>query len=96
MVYKRAEALGLITRFMKGLCVAGTHGKTTTSAMLSHILDHSPWKCNAFLGGISSNKNSNLIVNKSTDWVVVEADEFDRSFLHLSPFAKRYCNRYGS
>jgi len=87
VVYKRAEALGLITRFMKGLCVAGTHGKTTTSAMLSHILDHSPWKCNAFLGGISSNKNSNLIVNKSTDWVVVEADEFDRSFLHLSPFA---------
>ena len=86
-IYKRAEALGLITRFMKGLCVAGTHGKTTTSAMLSHILDQSPWKCNAFLGGIASNTNSNLLLNKESDWVVVEADEFDRSFLHLSPFA---------
>ena len=86
-IYKRAEALGLITRFMKGLCVAGTHGKTTTSAMLSHILDQSPWKCNAFLGGIASNTNSNLLLNKQSEWVVVEADEFDRSFLHLSPFA---------
>ena len=87
IVCKRAEVLGLITRFMKGLCVAGTHGKTTTSAMLSHVLDQSPWRCNAFLGGIASNSNSNLIVNQDTDWVVVEADEFDRSFLHLSPFA---------
>ena len=86
-IYKRAEALGLITRFMKGLCVAGTHGKTTTSAMLSHILDQSTWKCNAFLGGIASNTNSNLLLNEQSEWVVVEADEFDRSFLYLSPFA---------
>lgn len=86
-VFKRAEVLGLITRFMKGLCVAGTHGKTTTSALLANILDQSPWKCNAFLGGVSSNINSNLLLNDSSDWVVVEADEFDRSFLHLSPFA---------
>lgn len=86
-IYKRAEVLGLITRFMKGLCVAGTHGKTTTSAMLSHILNQSPWKCNAFLGGIASNTNSNVLLNKKSEWVVVEADEFDRSFLNLSPFA---------
>ncbi len=86
-IYKRSEVLGLITRFMKGLCVAGTHGKTTTSAMLAHILDQSTWKCNAFLGGISSNFNSNLLLNVASEWAVVEADEFDRSFLYLSPFA---------
>lgn len=86
-IYKRSEVLGLITRFMKGLCVAGTHGKTTTSAMLAHVLDQSNWKCNAFLGGISSNFNSNLLLDTDSEWAVVEADEFDRSFLHLSPLA---------
>jgi UDP-N-acetylmuramate--alanine ligase len=86
-VYKRAEVLGILTRQSKGLCVAGTHGKTTTSSMLAHILDHSLWKCNAFLGGIATNFNSNLVLSESSDWTVVEADEFDRSFLKLSPFS---------
>ena len=86
-VYKRAEVLGILTRQSKGLCVAGTHGKTTTSSMLAHILDHSSWKCNAFLGGIATNFNSNLVLSEASDWTVVEADEFDRSFLKLSPFS---------
>jgi UDP-N-acetylmuramate--alanine ligase len=86
-VYKRAEVLGILTRQSKGLCVAGTHGKTTTSSMLAYILDHSSWKCNAFLGGIATNFNSNLVLSETSDWTVVEADEFDRSFLKLSPFS---------
>jgi UDP-N-acetylmuramate--alanine ligase len=86
-IFKRAEVLGILTRQSKGLCVAGTHGKTTTSSMLAHILDHSLWKCNAFLGGIATNFNSNLVLSESSDLTVIEADEFDRSFLHLSPFA---------
>jgi len=86
-VYKRAEVLGILTRQSKGLCVAGTHGKTTTSSMLAHILDYSSWKCNAFLGGIATNFNSNLVLSETSDWTVVEADEFDRSFLKLSPFS---------
>jgi UDP-N-acetylmuramate--alanine ligase len=86
-VYKRSEVLGILTRQSKGLCVAGTHGKTTTSSMLAHILDHSSWKCNAFLGGIATNFNSNLVLSETSDWTVVEADEFDRSFLKLSPFS---------
>lgn len=85
-VLKRSEVLGLITRFNKALCVAGTHGKTTTSAMLSHVLSQTDLGCSAFLGGISSNFNSNVIINRQSDWTVVEADEFDRSFLQLSPF----------
>lgn len=85
-VLKRSEVLGLVTRFNKALCVAGTHGKTTTSAMLSHALNETGIGCSAFLGGISSNFNSNVLVNRQSDWTVVEADEFDRSFLHLSPF----------
>lgn len=84
-VKKRAEVLGMITRNSKGLAVAGTHGKTTTSTLLAHILDQSDEKCNAFLGGISSNFNSNFVSGDSR-WTVVEADEFDRSFLHLSPY----------
>lgn len=84
-VKKRAEVLGMITRNSKGLAVAGTHGKTTTSTLLAHILDQSDEKCNAFLGGISSNFNSNFVSGDS-EWTVVEADEFDRSFLHLSPY----------
>ncbi len=86
VVKKRAEVLGMITQNTKGLAVAGTHGKTTTSTMLAHLLDVSDEKCNAFLGGISSNFQSNF-VQGSSDWTVVEADEFDRSFLHLTPLA---------
>lgn len=86
-IFKRAEILGMITRQSKGLCVAGTHGKTTTSSMLACILDQSSWKCNAFLGGIATNFNSNLVLNTRSEYAVIEADEFDRSFLQLSPFA---------
>ena len=86
-VLKRAEVLGLLTRQSKGLCVAGTHGKTTTSSILAHILNQSNWKCNAFLGGIATNFNSNLVLSETSEFTVIEADEFDRSFLHLSPFA---------
>lgn len=85
-VKKRAEVLGMISRSSKALAVAGTHGKTTTSTLLAHILNESAEKCNAFLGGISSNFNSNFISGDS-EWMVVEADEFDRSFLQLNPFA---------
>lgn len=86
-IVKRSEVLGLITQTSKGLGVAGTHGKTTTSTMLAHILDQSEVKCTAFLGGISSNFNSNLVLNPTAEYTVIEADEFDRSFLRLSPFA---------
>ena len=86
-IYKRSEVLGILTRQSKGLCVAGTHGKTTTSSMLANILDQSSWKCNAFLGGIASNFDSNLVLSESSEWTVIEADEFDRSFLKLSPFS---------
>ena len=84
-VEKRAQVLGRLTRSMKGLCVAGTHGKTSTSAMCAHILHQSSIDCNAFLGGIAKNYGTNYILSDS-DFVVVEADEFDRSFHHLSPF----------
>jgi UDP-N-acetylmuramate--alanine ligase len=83
---KRAEVLGLITRSSKGLGVAGTHGKTTTSSLLTHILSESHAKCNAFLGGISANFNSNFISDENSEYTVIEADEFDRSFLQLTPF----------
>lgn len=86
-LYKRSEVLGMITQSSKGLGVAGTHGKTTTSTMLAHILNESTVKCTAFLGGISSNFNSNLLTNPDAQYTVIEADEFDRSFLRLSPFA---------
>jgi UDP-N-acetylmuramate--alanine ligase len=86
-LHKRSEILGMLTRTSKGLCVAGTHGKTTTSSLLAHILNHSTWKCNAFLGGIATNFNSNLVLDSESQWTVIEADEFDRSFLQLSPFA---------
>lgn len=84
---KRSKALGLLTQSSKGLGVAGTHGKTTTSSLLAHVLQQSPLGCNAFLGGISSNYNSNLILHPTSEYTVVEADEFDRSFLQLKPFA---------
>ena len=86
-ILKRAEVLGLITQSSKGLCVAGTHGKTTTSSMLAHIMQVSDLKCNAFLGGISSNYGTNYLADDSSTYTVIEADEFDRSFLKLSPFA---------
>ena len=84
---KRSELLGEITRKNKSLCVAGTHGKTTTASLLTHILLEGEINCNAFLGGIASNYNSNCILSESADYNVVEADEFDRSFLKLSPFS---------
>lgn len=85
-ILKRAEVLGYITRSSYGIGVAGTHGKTTTSTMIAHVL-HQSIGCNAFLGGISGNYNSNLILNTESNISVIEADEFDRSFLHLRPKA---------
>lgn len=82
---KRAQALGEITRTTRGLCVAGTHGKTTTSSMIAHILKQSKVDCNAFLGGILKNYDSNLLLSDTGDLTVIEADEYDRSFHHLSP-----------
>lgn len=86
-IQKRAQVLGLITRTERGLCVAGTHGKTTTSTMAAFLLDHSHIKCNAFLGGISKNYGTNLLLSAQSDLVVIEADEFDRSFHWLTPYA---------
>lgn len=86
-VYKRSEVLGLITQSSKGIGVAGTHGKTTTSTLLAHVLNQSSTKCSAFLGGIATNLNSNVLVHPTAEYTIVEADEFDRSFLRLSPFA---------
>lgn len=86
-VQKRAEVLGMLTRQMKGLCVAGTHGKTTTSSMAAHLLHSSAVGCNAFLGGIVKNYGTNCLLSPSSPYVVIEADEFDRSFHHLRPYA---------
>lgn len=85
-ISKRAAVLGNVTRLERGLCVAGTHGKTTTSTMLAHLLRQSHVDCNAFLGGISNNYSGNLLLSDKSDLVVIEADEFDRSFHHLSPY----------
>lgn len=85
-IEKRAQVLGEITRVERGLCVAGTHGKTTTSTMLAHLLKQSHVDCNAFLGGIAKNYTSNLMLSDTSDLVVIEADEFDRSFHHLTPY----------
>lgn len=82
---KRSELLGLVSKTYKTIAVAGTHGKTTTSAMIAHILTESGLGCNAFLGGVSSNYNSNLLLSEETDYAVLEADEYDRSFLTLHP-----------
>ena len=84
-ILKRAEVLGVVTRSARALCVAGTHGKTTTSTILAHILHQSHVGANAFLGGIANNYNTNLLLDQSEN-VVVEADEFDRSFHHLTPY----------
>ena len=85
-IQKRAQVLGTLTRTHKGLCVAGTHGKTTTSTMCAHIMHQSSVDCNAFLGGISKNYGTNYILSDSSDYVVIEADEFDRSFHWLRPW----------
>lgn len=83
---KRSQVLGEITRSAHGVCVAGTHGKTTTSGMIAHLLKQSHVDCNAFLGGILRNYNNNLLLSEKTDLVVIEADEYDRSFHTLSPY----------
>ena len=84
-IMKRAEVLGLITKQSYCIAVAGTHGKTTTSSIVAHMLEYSKIGCTAFLGGIATNFNSNFILNKGSENVVVEADEYDRSFLNLTP-----------
>lgn len=84
-IKKRSEVLGLISNQMKTIAVAGTHGKTTVSTLIAHLLKNSSIECNAFLGGISKNYKSNLLISDESDWMVVEADEFDRSFLQLNP-----------
>lgn len=86
VIKKRAEVLGIITRGKRGVCAAGTHGKTTTSTMTAHLLHQSHVDCAAFLGGISKNYKSNLVLSDKSDLVVIEADEYDRSFLQLTPY----------
>lgn len=86
-IQKRAQVLGTLTHSLKGLCAAGTHGKTTTSSMLAHILHQSNIGCNAFLGGITKNYGTNYLLSKDSPYVVIEADEFDRSFHWLTPWA---------
>jgi UDP-N-acetylmuramate--alanine ligase len=85
-IHKRAQVLGMLTRSSRGLCVAGTHGKTTTSTMAAHLLHQSHVGCNAFLGGISKNYGTNLLLSATSPYTVIEADEFDRSFHWLSPW----------
>lgn len=85
-ILKRAEVLGMVTKQMKALCVAGTHGKTTTSTILAHLMYQSEIGTNAFLGGISNNYGTNILLQKDSNYVVVEADEYDRSFHHLTPY----------
>lgn len=85
-IMKRARVLGEITHCSRGLCVAGTHGKTTTSSMVAHLLKQSQVDCNAFLGGILKNYDSNLMLSDKSDLTVIEADEFDRSFHWLNPY----------
>ena len=84
-IQKRAQVLGDITRQSRGICIAGTHGKTTTSTITAHLLYQSQVSCNAFLGGIANNYNTNLLLSAESNLVVIEADEYDRSFHQLSP-----------
>ena len=83
---KRSQVLGELTRGKRCVAVAGTHGKTSTSSLISHIMQHTDMGCSAFLGGIAKNFNSNIVVDNKSDYVVVEADEYDRSFLQLHPY----------
>jgi len=85
-IQKRAQVLGDITRQSKGICIAGTHGKTTTSTITAHLLYQSQVTCSAFLGGIANNYNTNLLLSKDSNLIVIEADEYDRSFHWLSPY----------
>ena len=84
-VVKRAAVLGIVTRHSRSLCFAGTHGKTTTSSMAAHVLHNSPAGCNAVLGGVLRNYCTNFILDPHSDFSVIEADEYDRSFHHLTP-----------
>lgn len=85
-IHKRAEVLGIICNSRRAIAVAGTHGKTSVSTMTAHILKSSSLGCAAFMGGISKNYHSNLLLDSTgSEWIVAEADEFDRSFLHLKP-----------
>jgi UDP-N-acetylmuramate--alanine ligase len=86
-IYKRSEILGFITRNKKTIAIAGTHGKTTVSTMIAYLMANTGPGCSAFLGGISRNFNSNLVLQSQSEWVIAEADEFDRSFLRLFPYA---------
>lgn len=85
-VVKRAKVLGIVTEHSQGLCFAGTHGKTTTSSMAAHIMQVSGVGCNAFLGGVLRNYDSNFLLSETSPYSVIEADEFDRSFHQLSPY----------
>lgn len=85
-IFKRSEVLGLIVNKKNNIAVSGTHGKTTVSTMIAHILSNSQFGCSAFLGGISKNFNSNLVFNEKSNYMITEADEFDRSFLKLFPW----------
>lgn len=85
VIKKRAEVLGIIFNAKRGIAISGTHGKTSITSMTSYIMYRSALGCSAFLGGIQKNINSNLIINDKSEWIVAEADEFDRSFLHLHP-----------
>ncbi len=85
-IQKRSQVLGEITRKSKGICIAGTHGKTTTSTISAHLLYQSHVSCNAFLGGIANNYNTNLLLSSESNLVVIEADEYDRSFHQLAPY----------
>ena len=83
---KRSEMLGIIPKSKKAIAVAGTHGKTTTSGLIAHLLKKSHLGCSAFLGGISNNYDTNYLLDVESEYVVVEADEYDRSFLQLEPY----------
>ncbi len=85
-ILKRSEMLGEITRQSKAICISGTHGKTTTSTMTAHLMYQSHVECSAFLGGISNNYGTNLLLSNQSNYIVVEADEYDRSFHRLTPF----------
>ena len=89
-MFKRAEILGFIADQYKTIAIAGTHGKTTTTTLTAHILTQSQVKCQAFLGGISRNYSSNLLLAAGSPYLVAEADEFDRSFLHLHPHCRNH------
>ena len=84
-ILKRSQVLGLISSEYKTIGIAGTHGKTTITTLTAHLLQQTSNGVNAFLGGISKNYKSNLLLSQKSEWVVAEADEFDRSFLHLFP-----------